>query len=141
MSKIARQVAGRGRLSKTVAAFARARRDRLRRQMPEEFSQEGNMILGWFKAPEAKAFGTALARFYVERVPLEAQMNEKKFAAKTQEVLGKMARQVRDFKVKNKMGIYKKAQVGNAFKWTLKDAGYNEQYVEKLTLWLMTTFE
>ena len=98
------------------------------------------MILGLFEAREAKVFGASLARFYLERVPLEAQLNEKKFAAKTQEVLQKMARQVQDFRAKNKIGIYKRAQVGNAFKWTLKDAGYDEAYIEKLTLWLMTTF-
>lgn len=98
------------------------------------------MVFGWFEAREAKEFGALLARFYAERVPVEAQINEKKFAAKTQEVLQKMARQVQEFKSKTRVGIYKKAQIGNAFKWTLKDAGYDEQYVEKLTLWLMTSF-
>jgi hypothetical protein len=96
------------------------------------------MILGWFEASEAKAFGTSLARFYAERIPLEAQVNEKKFAAKTQEVLQKMGRQVNEFKASKKIGIYKKAQVGNAFKWALKDAGYNEKYIEQLTLWLVS---
>ena len=99
------------------------------------------MILGWFEASGAKQFGTSLARFFIDRVPVEAQMNEKKFAAKTQDVLQKMTRQVHEFRAANKIGIYKRAQIGNAYKWTLKDSGYNEQYVEKLTLWLMTTFE
>lgn len=99
------------------------------------------MVLGWFDARKAKDFGSGLARFFIERVPLDAQLNEKKFAAKTQEVLGKMASQVRAFKQDNKLGIYQKAQLGNAFKWTLRDSGYNEAYVEKLTLWLVTAFE
>jgi hypothetical protein len=99
------------------------------------------MILGWFGAGEAKEFGTGLARFYIERVPLEVQLNDKNFAKKTQEVLEKMARQVAEFKAKNKVGIYKKAQIGNAFKWTLRDSGYKEEYVERLTLWLMTNIK
>jgi hypothetical protein len=96
------------------------------------------MVLGWFEASDAKAFGSSLARFYAERVPLEAQMNEKKFAAKTQDVLQKMSRQVQEFKASKKIGIYKKAQIGNAFKWALKDAGYDEKYIEQLTLWLVS---
>lgn len=99
------------------------------------------MILGWFRAGEAKAFGASLAHFYAERIPVEAQVNEKKFAAKTDEVLRKMARQVQEFRAKNSVSIYKKAQIGNAFRWTLQDAGYNEKYVQHLTVWLMTTFE
>jgi hypothetical protein len=96
------------------------------------------MVLGWFEASDAKAFGTSLARFYAERIPPEAPMNDKKFAAKTQDVLQKMARQVQEFRAAKKIGIYKKAQVGNAFKWTLKDAGYDEKYIEQLTLWLVS---
>jgi hypothetical protein len=106
-----------------------------------ELLLEASMVLGWFDARKAKEFGAELARFFIQRVPLDAQVNEKKFAAKTQEVLGKMSLQVRTFKQGNKVGIYQKAQLGNAFKWTLKDSGYNEAYVEKLTLWLMTAFE
>jgi len=96
------------------------------------------MLLSWFDAGEAKAFGASLARFFAERVPQESPWNEKKFAAKSQDVLQKMARQVQEFKATRKIGIYKKAQIGNAFKWALKDAGYNEQYIERLTLWLVT---
>jgi len=45
------------------------------------------MILGWFDARAAKAFGAELAVFYAEKIPLEAQVNEKKFAAKTEAAL------------------------------------------------------
>lgn len=45
------------------------------------------MILGWFDARAAKAFGAELAVFYTEKIPLEAQVNEKKFAAKTEAAL------------------------------------------------------
>lgn len=97
------------------------------------------MILGWFDASDAKAFGTTLARFYSERIPLEAQGDEKKFAARTRTTLEGMASQVRQFKTRNQLGVYRKAQLGNAFRWSLRDAGYDEQYVERLTVWLMTT--
>jgi hypothetical protein len=33
--------------------------------------------------------------------------------------------------------MYKTAQMGNAFKWALKDAGYDDAYVDRLTEWLV----
>lgn len=98
------------------------------------------MILGWFDARAAKAFGAELAVFYAEKIPLEAQVNEKKFAARTDAALKGLSSRVQDFRARRKLGLYQKAQLGNAFRWALRDAGYDEQYVERLTVWLMTRF-
>jgi hypothetical protein len=35
------------------------------------------------------------------------------------------------------MNMFKKAKLGNAFKWFLRDAGYDTEYVDGLTEWLM----
>jgi hypothetical protein len=99
--------------------------------------QERPMKLSWFDAGAASAFGTSLAAFFAERVPPDAKLSDKKFAAKTQEVLKKMALQVDRFKAENTLNTYKKAKLGNAFKWALKDAGYEPGYVEKISEWLM----
>ena len=48
-----------------------------------------------------------------------------------------MALQVERFKAENKLNTYKKAKLGNAFKWALKDAGYEAAYIEKISEWLM----
>jgi hypothetical protein len=96
------------------------------------------MLFSWFNAAAAKQFGTDLARFYVERVPADSAANEKKFAAKTKEVLDKMALRVAQFKEANPLNTYRKAQLGNAFKWTLRDAGYDSAYIDRLTSWLVT---
>lgn len=95
------------------------------------------MIFGWFDARASSEFGTALAGFFKQRVPPDAKLSDKKFAAKSQEVLGKMALQVDRFKAENKLNTYKKAKLGNAFKWALKDAGYDAAYIEKLSEWLV----
>jgi hypothetical protein len=34
--------------------------------------------------------------------------------------------------------VYKTAQLGSSFKWTLNDAGYDPVYVDELTKWLLT---
>lgn len=95
------------------------------------------MLFSWFDATAAKEFGGALARFYIERIPVDSAVNEKKFAAKTKEVLDKMALRVLQFKGANRLNTYKKAQLGNVFKWTLRDAGYGAAYIDRLTDWLV----
>lgn len=95
------------------------------------------MMLSWFDAGAASAFGTSLAAFFVERVPPGSNLSDKKFAAKVQDVLNKMALQVDRFKADNPLNTYKKAKLGNAFKWALRDAGYEAAYIEKISEWLV----
>lgn len=95
------------------------------------------MILSWFDAREAKQFGESLARFYMERIsPNEAA--DKKDLAKRKEALNKLFQQLARYRLEHKMNIYKQAQLGNVFKWTLKEAGYDPIYVDHLTTELMT---
>ena len=75
------------------------------------------MILSWFDATEAKKFGDALAHFFVEKIPPASQIGDKAFAQKSDKVLHQMADQVSRFKLTNKLKIYKKEQIGSAFKW------------------------
>ena len=42
------------------------------------------------------------------------------------------------FHTENKMGIYRKAKLANVFKWRLKEAGYSEDFIEKVTKDLVT---
>ena len=77
------------------------------------------MLFDWFNATAAKEFGAALAQFYIERIPLDSAVNEKKFASKTKGVLDKMTGRVTQFKAANRLNTYKKAQLGNAFKCIL----------------------
>jgi GDP-D-mannose dehydratase len=94
-------------------------------------------MLKWFAAKEEQAFGSSLAQFYIQRVPFESPFSTKKFATKTQEALKKLDLQVQQFKSGRALNVYKKAKLGNAFKWALRDAGYDAEYVDGLTEWLM----
>ena len=51
-----------------------------------------------------------------------------------------MYQQMARFKLEHKLNIYKKAQLGNAFKWALKDAGYDPEFVDQLTKNMMLKF-
>lgn len=96
------------------------------------------MVLSWFDASEVKEFGASLARFYIERIsPGDFGEKNKSIAKKQQEVVNKMFQQMARFKLEHKLNIYKKAQLGNAFKWALKDAGYDATFVDQFTKELM----
>ena len=95
------------------------------------------MLFGWLNASAATDFGASLASFFMERVPVDLTVNEKKFASKSKDVLEKMALQVARFKQTSPLNTYKKAKLGNAFKWALRDAGYDSAYVDRLTEWLV----
>lgn len=96
------------------------------------------MLLSWFDASEAKKFGASLAHFYLEKNPSALSNKKDKFVAKKQEeLLNSLLQQIVRFKLEHNLNIYKKAQVGNSFKWTLKEAGCDSQYVDQLTGWLM----
>lgn len=91
----------------------------------------------WFDVSVAKQFGTALAMFYLGKLPLDVDKTDKKYQNKKEFVLKKMSEQVTDFRQAHQLNIYKKAQLGNAFKWALRDAGYPDETVDELTGTLM----
>lgn len=91
------------------------------------------MIFAWFDATAAKAFGASLAQSFMERVPADGKLSDRKFEAKAKSALTNVERDIAAFKREQKLNVYKKAKLGNEFKWTLKDAGYDTTYVDKLT--------
>jgi len=97
------------------------------------------MALKWFDAEAAKTFGTSLAVLFIEKVPVnESQaVNDKLFERKTKKTLAAMTTKITEFRKNNPLNVYKRAQLGNAFKWKLKEAGYSANYINELTLWLV----
>ena len=96
------------------------------------------MVFRWFDASEAKELGASLARVFMEKAVIDdSNMKSKLVAKKQAELLSNLSRQVVHFKLDHKLNIYTKAKLGNAFKWTLRNAGYDSKYVDELTTWLM----
>lgn len=94
-------------------------------------------MFSWFDAREAQKFGISLAEFFIKRIPLDAPNKKIKSMEKKQEVLDTMFSQIQQFKIKHKLNIYKKAKLGNAFKWKLLEANYDPALVDELTKLLM----
>lgn len=84
------------------------------------------MLLDWFDARSAVECGGSLADFVAERIP---NRNPKK----APEALEKLFAQIERFKQGNKLNMYKKAKLANAFKWKLIDHGYTDEFVNEMT--------
>ncbi|MBK9440858.1 MAG: hypothetical protein IPN53_05875 [Comamonadaceae bacterium] len=95
-------------------------------------------MLGWFDSKQAEEFGNVLGQYLIDRMSTDKKLSASKFAAKTESVLLRMELQVRSFKQKEKLNFYKTAKLVNAFRWKLKDAGYDEAFIEKLVEWLLS---
>ncbi|MFZ6864525.1 hypothetical protein ACO0K7_17990 [Undibacterium sp. Ji67W] len=99
------------------------------------------MIFAWFDARECKKFGLELAEFYLERVVIDKKDKTTKFVEKKQKILlSKIQQKVYQFRAAQSLNVYKKAQIGNVFKWRLIEAGFDKDYVDELTGWLMRNF-
>lgn len=94
------------------------------------------MLLNWLDASEAKEFGKTLAGFYMSKITPEEAASKKELG-KRKEALNKLFEKMAVFANAKKLNIYKKAQLGNAFKWTLKEAGYEQIFIDHLTQELM----
>ena len=95
------------------------------------------IFVDWFNATSAKAFGTELADSFIGSVPLDAKLSGKKFEQKAEATLKRLSQRIDEFKSRNKLNVYKKAQLGNSFKWALKDGRYEQVYIDRLTEWLV----
>ena len=94
-------------------------------------------MLGWFDARAASAFGEQLAQSLVERTPVAGTVGQGRLTKKHEAMLHHLEQQLTRFKAEHKLNTYKKAKLGNRFKWVLREKGYDTEYVDHLTNWLM----
>lgn len=90
-------------------------------------------MINWFNTKEEQEFGISLANFFCEKFPLELGRKKNKSLAQRQKVLENMFRQIAEFKKLYKLNMYKKAKLGNSFKWHLIEAGYDHEFVDEMT--------
>jgi hypothetical protein len=81
------------------------------------------------------AFSSDLARELSARYTLEMAEHEldKKSERKLARALDNLSTKAREFRDTHRLGVYGKARVANTFKWTLKELGYGEEFVEDAT--------
>jgi hypothetical protein len=90
------------------------------------------VLLGWFDAAQASAFGDELARFCDSELRLIATASPGKREDRRRKLLGKVLQRAREFAAAHPLNTYKKAKLGNRLKWTLKDLGHDDEFVDLL---------
>jgi hypothetical protein len=93
-------------------------------------------MFNWFSAKASENFGKELAAFVLSELSSGAGRQEAKFTAKAEKALVRADQRVRDFKSSERLNVYKKAKLANAFLWKLRDSGCSAQYADQLTEWL-----
>jgi len=93
-------------------------------------------MFSWFSSSESVRFGKELASFVLAELSGSTGKADAKFTAKAEKALVRADQRVRDFKARERMNVYKKAKLANAFLWTLRDSGCSQEYANQLTDWL-----
>ena|SRR5271165_7675043 len=88
---------------------------------------------------EIEEFALGLAQDLARRFPPASEARTDPGAVHQVKVIleGLGARAVR-YRDQRKLGIYKKAKLGNVFRWRLKELGYSEQFAQRATKDLVT---
>ena len=96
-------------------------------------------LLGIFKTKEIEEFALVLANDLGRRFPPASEARTDPGAQRQLKVIldGLGARAVR-FHEEHRLGIYKKAKLGNVFKWKLKELGYSDAFAEQATKEIIT---
>ena len=93
------------------------------------------MALNLFGGKELEALAKSLAQEILKRFPPalandpQRMVSPKRLTTVIEEVCEKAAH----FREEKKLGMFKKAALGNTFQWELKEMGYNEKFVEVAT--------
>jgi hypothetical protein len=95
-------------------------------------------MLNWFSAAESERFGKELAEFVYTDIASSTVRDEAKFAARTEKTLLRAEQKLTEFKARERLNVFKKAKLANAFLWTLRDRGCPTEHADKLTEWLST---
>ena len=88
-----------------------------------------------FSTSEVDKFAKDLAKDIGERYPVAIANDpaRKVSANRLTAILEDAFGQASEFTLQNKLGYFKKAKLGNTFRWELKEMGYDEKFVEVAT--------
>jgi hypothetical protein len=92
-------------------------------------------LFGSVSSKEVDAFATGLAQDLAKRYPpaLDKGSEHKISQKRLTSILEDTYKRAIDFKQQHKLGVYKKARLGNTFRWELQEMGYSEKFVEVAT--------
>ena len=92
-------------------------------------------LFGSTSGKDVDKFAKTLAQDLAKRYPPALDKgNERKISQKRlTTILEDTYTRAVAYKTEHKLGVYKKARLGNTFRWELQDMGYSEKFVELAT--------
>ena len=96
-------------------------------------------LFSFLDTKELGEFATALASDLARRYPPASEARTDPGAVHQVKVIldGLAARAVR-YHQQHKLGVYRKAKLGNVFKWKLRELGYSADFAERATKEIIT---
>jgi len=96
-------------------------------------------ILSWFDTKDEDELIRAIAAEVIKRVPPDTLPSpDKKASDRLRNTHDAVFARAAKFARTHKLNIYKKARLGNQFRWALREAGYLPEFVESWTYELVT---
>lgn len=93
------------------------------------------MALNLFGGKELEEFAKSLAQEIVKRFPPALANDPQRMVSpkRLTTIIEEVGEKAQQFQTEKKLGMFKKAALGNTFQWELKEMGYNEKFVEMAT--------
>ena len=91
-------------------------------------------MFAWLNTKKVDDFARTLAQDLARRFPPASEARTDKGAQNQLAVITESlyARALR-FHQENRLGVFKKAKLGNTFRWQLKELGYSDPFIENVT--------
>lgn len=92
-------------------------------------------LFGSVSGKEVDRFAKQLAQDVAKQYPPaldqggERTLSEKRLTR----ILEEACKQAAAFRAQHKLGVYKKARLGNTFRWELEELGYSKKFIETAT--------
>jgi hypothetical protein len=91
-------------------------------------------FLDWFRTREVDELAAAIAAELVKRVPPGAlESRTRKAAERLRNTHDAIFARAGKFARTHPLNVYKRARLGNQFRWALKEAGYPPEFVDSWT--------
>ena len=93
-------------------------------------------MFSWLSSKRSVKFAEDLATALMEMVPNDNTLSDAKRLSKSNYAKEKLVKRIQAFKQEEILNFYKTAKLLNTFKWALKDAGYDEAFIDGFAAWV-----
>ena len=92
-------------------------------------------LFGSISSKQVDTFAKELAEELSKRYPpaLDQDAGRTLSEKRLTRILGDICNKAVEFKNEHKLGVYKKARLGNTFRWELEQRGYSKKFIETAT--------